>query len=1230
MLYKNLLTILTVFFIVMLESCATYTTQYKNIEAFVDDSSKEKEHTFFLLGDGGNAPEGGSLSTLLNLQKRLQKANENSTLIFLGDNLYPEGMPDKNSENRKLAEHRLDVQMDLADDFKGTTFFIPGNHDWYDNGLKGLERQEKYITKRLGKDAYLPSGGCPLKKVDISDDIVVIVIDSEWYLTNWDKHPTMNDRCPIIKTRDKFFEEVRGLIKKNAEKTTLIAVHHPMMSNGPHGGQFSLKQQLYPFGNKVPLPVIGSLANLVRKTGGISSQDLQNKRYNEFRQRLMTLAQESDNIIFVSGHEHNLQYLVEGNKPQIISGSGSKENPARAIGAGKFSHGGLGYAELIVYKDGSSEVKFYAIENEKEKLVFETNVLQAKENYEPKEFQPYPDEMKSSIYTKEETKKSGLYKTLLGKHHRELFSKEITAPTVNLDTLYGGLTPVRRGGGNQSRSLRLVDKEGREYVMRALRKSATQYLQAVLFKDIYLKNDLKNTTASNVLQDAFTSAYPYAPFTIPTLSEAIGVYYTNPKLFYIPKQKALQQYNEDYGDELYMIEERAANGREDVASFGYAKKIISTDDLLKKIRKDEEYTVDEKKYIRARLFDMLIGDWDRHEDQWRWAEFDDQGGKRYIPVPRDRDQAFSKYDGLLLGISRKLLPMASLLQVYDEDLKNVKWMNVEPYPLDVALLDHLELEDWLKQAEYIQTHLDAEIFEKAFQNVPKEMDQETIQDIQHKFLERKKRLKDIAKTYFKVVNKYAIVKGTDKDDIFDIVRLPEGKTEVTAYRNKKGKRGEKIHHRVYDRKNTKEIWVYGLDDEDRFEIKGKGNRPIKIRVIGGQNHDEYTVENSKKIKVYDFKSKKNTITSNQHVAQRLTNDYETNLYNYKKPKYNSNRFMPAIGANPDDGFRIGFKDVYTINGFERNPFTQQHTFSAQYYFETNGFDLGYQFEQANVIGNWNFVLDTHYASPNYSINYFGFGNETAYDEDTVDDDYNRVKISAFYAKPALKWRGQTGGSFDIITGYETYKVDETEGRYITQVMPTETFERDQFVGVEARYTFENYDRPTLPTLGMKFQLSSAWKQNLENSNSIGIIKPEISFDYKIVPSGRLVLATKLDGRILIGDDYEFYQASSIGANNGLRGFRNQRFTGKHSFYQSSDLRWTIASAKTAVIPISWGILGGFDYGRVWADDVEDSDKWHNSYGGGLYINAAQVMTGKITYFQSDDGSRIAFGVGFGF
>ena len=224
----------------------------------------------------------------------------------------------------------------------------------------------------------------------------------------------------------------------------------------------------------IAVPVLGTLKNIVRKASGLSPADMQNTMYNELRKRIITLSQENEKVIFVSGHEHSLQYIVKDNLPQIVSGSGSKTSATRNVGGGHFSYGSPGYARLDVYKDGSSYVRFYTIENNK--MVYQTQVVAPNKKTEETNYNKINTKtVSASIYTDEETNKGKLYKSLWGDRYREDFSTKVNAPTVSLDTLFGGLTPVRKGGGHQSKSLRLKDNEGREYVMRALRKNALQY-----------------------------------------------------------------------------------------------------------------------------------------------------------------------------------------------------------------------------------------------------------------------------------------------------------------------------------------------------------------------------------------------------------------------------------------------------------------------------------------------------------------------------------------------------------------------------------------------------------------------------------------------------------------------------------------------------------------------------------------------------------------------------------
>jgi hypothetical protein len=1213
-----------------LSSCATYNTQIGKEHANWEKtliSDKEVLYSIYLVGDAGKLDANDENIVTQVVGDKLKDASENSALIYLGDNVYNDGLPKKGHKKRAKAEKILDAQLDIVKDYKGKTIFIPGNHDWR-RGLKGIKRQEKYIEKKLAnKKILFPEDGCPLQKIKINDKIVVIAINSQWYLEDWNKNPTINDNCDI-KTRSKFFSELETLIKRNDDKTTIIAMHHPIYSNGSHGGEFTVKQQLK------PVPILGSLISLVRKTGGVSPQDLQNKRYLEFKNRIVSLAQHNSKIIFVSGHEHNLQYIKKNNLSQIISGSGAKTTASKIKSNTSFAYNNLGYAKLIIYKDGSSKIAFFSIDNRSDKLIFQTEVIASDKKLNSKNYgNKFPEFVESSIYSNLETDKNAVYEMFWGNRYRKYFSQKIKAKTVNLDTLFGGLIPERKGGGHQSVSLVLKNKNGKEYVMRALRKSATKYLQAVAFKNLYIGNEFDNTKTEDLLLDVFTAAHPYAPFTIAKLSDAINVYHTNPVLYYVPKQNALKNYNIEYGNALYMIEERATSGHGDLASFGFSDEIISTDKMLKKLRKSSKYSMDEASYIRARLFDMVIGDWDRHEDQWRWAIFNGNGKSKYFrPIPRDRDQAFSKMgDGFLLGIATNIVPNLRLMKSYNGVLKRPKWFNLEPYPLDMALINGTDKTVWDEQVSYIKTHLIDTVIDDAFKLFPNEVKDASIIEIKKNLLERINNLQQISDSYYKQINLNVIVIGTDKKDWFEIIRLNNGKTQVII---SKSKQKDGIYFdKIFDSKITREISIYGLDEDDHFKVLGLGKKIIPVRIIGGQNNDVYNIINGRKVKIIDYKSKKNTFVTNKG-KRKLTDNYDLNTYNYKNAIYNSNQVIPSLGANKDDGFKIGIKDIYSNNGFHRDHFVQKQSFMFNFYTATSGFEFLYNGNFNKLFGNFKLNLDAVYTSPNYSLNFFGFGNETQNFDDTFEEDFNRVKVRTLRFSPSIIRKGISGSSTKFSINYEALEVEKTGNRFIeiaalNNEISNRIFENIDYIGTDFIYAFENSDNKTFPTLGLKTSFQFGYKNNLDSNKGFAYLIPTFGFDYKLTPNGTLVFATKLKAHLNFGNNYEFYHAASIGANDGLRGYRNQRFTGKNAFYQNIDLRYKFNKIRTALMPINLGVYVGFDYGRIWLDD-DDSRKWHNSFGAGVLMNMSDLMALKLGVFNSDEDTLISFGFNVGF
>ncbi|MGJ8715649.1 MAG: hypothetical protein ACSHXG_11140, partial [Maribacter stanieri] len=642
-------------------------------------SSQEIELSIYVTA---NTWDVSDTEVLSEISKKSQLVNK-PTVLILG-----------NAAPKTEIEKSLDKQLSILSNLGNDVIFIPGNKEWV-NGYKSVSDIEKYIQKN-SKAKFSPDDAEPIKHQDLGENVELITVDSQWFLENWDDHIYINEESEI-QNRTLFFLEFENRIKKAQGKIVFVAIHHPTKTYSKQG----------------------FLSNI----GGFSTQEFQNKQYRSLRNRLKTIAVGADNVIFLSGQSENLQY-IKGNVPQIISGAAGKLKAVKNGEQDDFSIAKKGYVRLDITTNGSVLAKYYALENGTFNEVFKTTVLKSEtEDLEVYNFDENLGTTKSAaIYTKEATTKSGFYKVFWGEHYRNFYGKEVDAPVVFLDTLMGGLTPLKRGGGQQSKSLRLEDKGGKQYVMRALKKSTIKFLQANAFQETYIGDVLDGTTVDKFLADFYTTSNPYTPFVIGELSDAVSVNHTNPILYYIPKQETLGVYNDEFGDELYMIEEHVGDTQIEAESFGKPLKILSTADVLQEINRSGKSVVDEPSYIRARIFDMLLGDWDRHEDQWRWALYKNEDGTEYCsPIPRDRDQAFSKYDGTLISFLTRVIPGLRKMQTYDEVLRSVKWFATSPYHLDLTFIHASGWEEWEKQTDHIQKELSDADIENAFEAIPEEI-----------------------------------------------------------------------------------------------------------------------------------------------------------------------------------------------------------------------------------------------------------------------------------------------------------------------------------------------------------------------------------------------------------------------------------------------------------------------------------------------------------------------------
>lgn len=359
----------------LISSCATSALKLgTEVEDWIPDTPQSLDeiyHSIYLIGDAGGAEADSSTLPLLRLKTQLNidnREDKQTDVIFLGDNIYPVGMPPIGHSDREEAEHKLNVQLESVRDFSGNITFVPGNHDWYEYGREGLKRQETYIENYLSQynekftDFFRPSNGCGnIDIMNISDDISLVTIDSHWFLTDKEEEYDFSD-CEI-QSRNQFvtaFKDSMALLKN---KKVLLTMHHPLFTTGKHGGNYNLSAVLMPLsklkkGLVVPLPLTGYISTKMRTR--TSPQDTKSSEYASYRNYLISPIEDHGNIIVAAGHEHTLQHNQVNKVNYIVSGSGSKRGPVGLEDYTKFAYGNYGYALVDYYRNGQIWLTFYA------------------------------------------------------------------------------------------------------------------------------------------------------------------------------------------------------------------------------------------------------------------------------------------------------------------------------------------------------------------------------------------------------------------------------------------------------------------------------------------------------------------------------------------------------------------------------------------------------------------------------------------------------------------------------------------------------------------------------------------------------------------------------------------------------------------------------------------------------------------------------------------------------
>ena len=1050
--------------------------------------------------------------------------------------------------------------------------------------------------------------------------MVLVLFDTQWWLHRHDRPRGEVDGCSVQNEED-FITAMNDVLKKHRYKQVLLVGHHPFYSNGEHGGHFTARQYLFPATEAVdwlylPIPLIYPAYRAL--VGDI--QDLAHQKYQALVQSMEVIMANHENIIYAAGHEHNLQHISKNGNEFIVSGSGSKETYVQGNRQIEFGFSKRGFAKVIQYTSGESWVEYYIAEgSEKGKVVYRKMLDKIEPSKDVESTEVFIQPGNASFVPDPTYEAGGLHKGVFGTLYRDVWTTEITVPYADIKNEKGGLTPVQRGGGLQTKSLRLENPDGKQWVMRSIAK----YPAAALDKS------LRNTIVEKIVDDGIAASHPYAAITIPPMADAVGVFHTNAEMRVVPDDPSLGQYREEFANMPVIFEERPKGNMTGFENYGNTEKVIGSSDLIIKLRDNYKHKIDEIALLRARLFDMVIADWDRHDDQWRWARFKKGEVNYYKPIPRDRDQAFFKQDGLIPNIVNRKWAVRKF-QSFEPDIRDIAGQNFNARYLDRAYLVQSDKATWLAVADSIKSELTDDIIENAIKRFPKQTYDMKGQEIISTLKARRDKVVEFAERYYQVLAEIVSVVATDKDDYIHVERLNDDEVRVSVYpRNKEGKPklDQLWYQRTFKTDETKEVRIYGLGGEDYFMVEGNVKKSVKLRLIGGADFDTYQDESSvaglsRKTRIYDQKDEGGKPDNDFEHAHReskniLYKNEEEIEYDREDFIYNVTTPVIFYGFNPDDGAFLGGGFDRKTYGFKKSPFRYRWQLRGNYAFKTGAYNFFTKFQYPNLFKKWGFETTLDVKAPQWIFYFYGLGNETDFEGSEADV---RTDLNIFSGAMALT--RQIGRSTTLKVGpvFQNFQADFNDEISIPQ-------EDDSYYGGRVTLEVDKKDNMFNPTRGVRFNFDSFYLDGDDGQIDFLKLRSDLSiyFPLSFLPFKNTV-AVRVGGATNIGD-YRGYHANFLGGFNEMRGIRRNRFAGDDSFYNNIDFRFQLADVKSRIIPVNIGLLGFYDYGRVWVEG-ENSDVWHNAYGGGLYLSPLNSLVLSASYGVSDVDEVFDIRLGF--
>jgi len=658
----------------------------------------------------------------------------------------------------------------------------------------------------------------------------------------------------------------------------------------------------------------------------------------------------------------------------------------------------------------------------------------------------------------------------------------------------------------------------------------------------------------------------------------------------MPNDSLLGEFAKEFAGRLGEVEESPGHSKKKGGeSFAGAHEIIDSDSLRKLMDKDPREHIDARAMLTARLMDVYLNDIDRHPGQWKWARLKKGVDSPWEPIPRDRDQAFVAYHGVLIGIARMGAPN---LVKFDGNI-SIPGLTYNSLEMDRRLLASLERPVWDSIATELTRRLTDQVIDSAVHKMPVEY-WPTAPAMAATLRLRRDNLRAAATRFYLYLAAVVDVHGTDAADRATVRRLENGIVEVKLESG-----GEQFFLRRFDARETHEIRIYLHGGDDSSFVAGDVARSIPVKIIGGNGvnwlSDSSTVGGSKR---------PSTIID-QGETEGV--DYGPDTLFFRRPYVEVNgkleqpgvdrgsKLVPVLSIRSDLELgitpRLG-ADYYTY-GFRKYPYASV---------------IGAEAEHAISLPGWRFAAhadkrfeDTPLhieGSASYSqfaeLTYHGLGNDTPDSSRGFFD--VRQRQTELHAALGIA----LGKSSDLSIGpvVKLTQTDSIPNRFIAITRPYGFGDFNE-AGLRVAFHHEVYDRLMNPTRHFKLDIyGTAYPVLGDVKNTFEDLAIEAGQQATFPVAFTPTLVWRIGARKVFGD-FPYFESAFIGENHTVRRLEPQRYAGDAAVYASSELRIPLADF-AVLLPMQWGVIGTAESARVYVGSASPGG-WHNAFGGGLWV-----------------------------